>query len=54
MKNKHLKFKEIYFKPTCTQIECNVEGFLCQSPDGNAGKNESYDSWNNYEHDGWN
>lgn len=52
MKTDCTKPHEVYSAPLCRSIGIEPEGLLCNSPYKDAG-NESYDSWNNYDNDGW-
>lgn len=52
MKTDCKKPHEVYSAPLCWSIGIESEGLLCDSSDKDAG-NESYDSWNNYDNDGW-
>ncbi len=50
MTNDHLKSEAKYHTPECFPIHLHQAGILCESKEG---KNESYDSWDNYENEGW-
>lgn len=52
MKTYCRKPRTAYSTPLCWPVEIKPEGILCESSDDD-GKNESYDSWNNYDNEGW-
>lgn len=50
MINDKLRFEAKYSTPKCLLIHLYPTGVLCESKEG---KNESFDSWDSYDNDGW-
>lgn len=50
MTDNQTKSEAKYCTPACLLIHLRPAGILCESKEG---KNESFDSWDSYDNDGW-